>query len=700
MGLLTVPSAVAIVGASRLEGGSYYGARLMANVLAARPTAVVYPINPRLAGEDIEGHRVYADLAELPAVPDMVVITTPVATIGPILRQAAAMGVRTSVIISAERGDEAARARFSDEVAAIARESGMRIIGPNSMGVMNAHAGLNCSFTSATHGIGLTPGPLAAITQSGAAIAYLLQVFRGTSLGYSWLISTGNETGTSFEQIFEEVLQDERTQVLLLFVEGLSDGLRFRRSALAARNAGKAVLMLNVGVSDAGRGAVQSHTGRIAGANEALAAVADEASIVRATTFQDLFDAAKALVEQAVSRRERPHSRRAVVLTTSGGAGTLTADLLSARGWTLPDLAPDIVAEIEVIGKQKGVGNPVDVTGAFADKTMLRRLITAVSHSENIDAIIVATGAGGTLAAGVAAEIVEGAKGLRQEVYVAWVGMTPQVAEVFDGTPVTAYPDPSRAVAAAEACALFRSGQAQRAAVGIDSALGAYRAQLQGGASPRLRAAAEVLDDVTAAGVRCAPYAVCPSLERDAVVAASSAIGYPVVLKLDAPAMSHKSDAGGVALDLRDAAAVESALARLRRVAEEQQLVAPRLLVQAMVRGVEVLVGIKRDHAFGPLLVVGLGGTTAELHADSAVSILLPATPERLDALVARHRTLPTLLAGYRGQPRCDEAGLRQAIERIALWATGKGEALDEADFNPVIVNAEGAFVADARAVY
>lgn len=695
-----LPRSVAIVGASQVEGGSYYGGRLLANMIAARPQARLFPVNPRYAGQEIDGLRVHASLADLPEVPDMVVITTAVKTVPPVLREAARLGVSTCVVISAESGGLEAKRRFDEEVAEIGSQSGMRIIGPNSMGVMNGSAGLNCSFTSATTGVGINAGKVAAIAQSGAAIAYLLQVFRGTHLGWSWLISTGNEAATSLEQLFEELVDDSGTDVILLFVEGLSDGMRFRRAALRASLAGKAVLMLNSGISESGREAVQSHTGRIAGAAEMLDAAAAESGIVRAQSYQDFFDSTKALTEQGILRRHRAHGRRAAIVTTSGGAGTVTADQLSAQGWTLPRLPASVVGELEAIAKAKEIGNPVDVTGAFADKTMLPRLIAALSACEELDAIFVVTGAGGGLAPGVAREIAVASAGLPQEIYVAWVGLTADVSAVFDGTPVSVYPDPLRAVLAAEASARFRTQQQDRASTeqllaGLASPILAEEPRHEG-----LASASETLESVRAAGVPCAPFRLTQGLEPDEAIRCANEIGYPVVLKIDTIALNHKSDIGGVRLRIGDPAAVAAAVREFQGIVRSQELAGARVLVQAMVPGIEVLVGVKRDDAFGALMVLGLGGTHAELHADSATSVLLPTTREGLTRLLDGHAKLSQLLAGYRGQPAASHSALLDLLERIAGWAVGSGAALREADFNPVMCNSDGAFVVDARAVW
>jgi acyl-CoA synthetase (NDP forming) len=698
-GRLRTPSSVAIIGASKLEGGSYYGGRLFNNVLNAKPSARIYAVNPRLAGEQIDGHTVYASISDLPEVPEIIVVTTPVSTVLGILEDGARLGVDTAVVISAHRGDTYDQRNFDAAIAELSSRSGMQIIGPNSMGVMNAHAGLNASFTSATHGVGLVPGPIATVAQSGAAIAYMLQVFRGTKTGFSWLISSGNEASASLEQLFEEVIEDPETQIIMLFVEGIADGSAFRKAALKAQLAGKAVLMLNSGVSEVGREAVQSHTGRIAGAPDVFRALARESYISMAKSYADFFDAAKSLSEQGIKRRSCPHHRRAVIVTTSGGAGTVTSDQLSACGWTLSGLPADIEAELAAIAKQSHVGNPVDVTGAFADKTMLPRLLQVLSRFENIDAVFIITGAGGSLAAGVAEAICEAAKDYPAELYVGWVGLTQEVIAVFDGSDVSAFPDPLRAVAAAEASATFRHGQMRTQET---RRLLQVLERKTSSTAPRsgLWTASQTIADVTASGAAAAaPAERVASLDPLAVTEVAEKIGYPLVLKIDSADLNHKSDAGGVRLNLKSAEDVERTVADFTEIARRQNISDCGVLVQAMLSGVEVLVGVKADDAFGHLLVFGLGGIHAELHADSAVSVLLPASEEAIERLVNSHEKLSVLLAGYRGAPPCDRKALVSTVDAIARWAEAYGPALREADFNPIIVNAKGAFLVDGRAV-
>ena len=696
---LQVPRVIAVVGASPVGSGNYYGARLLANVISAGPDATVFPVNPRYANTEVQGLAAYGRLSDLPTVPDLVLLVTPVRLIPDILREAGALGVATAVVISAEFGDERARKALDETVADIGRTTGMRIIGPNSMGVLNGVGALNASFSSATYDGGLRPGPVAVLGQSGAALTYFLQVNRDQRLGYSWLISTGNEAATTLEELFEDVVVDEATSVIMMFVEGVSDGTRFRRAAYAARSLGKPVLMLKAGASESGREAVQSHTGRIAGADHIFTAVAEETGIVRVGSYQELFDCARSLAELGAPNRDAPHGRRAVVIGTSGGAVTLIADHLSAAGWTLPKLPAPVREKLEAESCQKGLGNPIDITGTFADVTLMPRMLRVISTYSDVDAVFVVTGAGGAPAETVATEIAAVAPAIGHEIYVAWVGMPPEVARALDRPGICAYPDPLRAVAAAEASAQFRCSQTQYRQDGRPSAPPAIGVQQRSVERNGLWTAAETLCYVDAAGVRCAPFTVSTGLDPEEVAGLAGQIGYPVVLKLDSRSLNHKSDQGGVKLGLADRAAVIDATGAFREIAARDGLARPRVLVQAMIRGIEILVGVKRDPAFGPVLLLGSGGTLAELRHD-ALAVVLPASRRDLDRMLWRHTTLSRLIAGYRGAPPADRDSLVDVLEHISEWALARGDSLMEADFNPVMVSEEGAFVVDARAVF
>jgi acyl-CoA synthetase (NDP forming) len=673
---LTVPRSVAIVGAS--DGSSYYGTRLMENVTAVDPGFPVYPVNPRRAGSIIAGRTVCGSLADLPEVPDLVVITTPIPTVLAALAEAGKLGVGTCVVIGQHPGSRDEQRAFDASVAEVAERWKMRVIGPNSMGILNGNARLSATFSTGASKETLRPGNVGVLAQSGALIAYCLQHFANRQVGYSWLVSTGNEAATALEDLLEELVDDDATQVIVLFLEGVGDGTRFRRALLRAHRRGKAVVALKVGLSESGRQAVLSHTGRMTGTRDVFDAVARECGLLVCATYGELFDAVQALSLYAA--RPRVPGRRAAVVTTSGGAGTYTADRLEEAGWTLPPLSPAVAAAIEDATAQH-VGNPVDITGGFAHPDWLGRVVSELGREDIVDAVFVATGAGMAPAAGIATGIA-GAAGSGPEVYVGWVGLPETARDIFDQGAVPAYDDPARAVAAATA----RKTAPLRTQDPVEVPPGAPETHWHGGA--------EAFAVLIHRGVCVAPVAVVDPGDQAAALSAAESLDWPVVLKLDSERLSHKSDAGGVIVGLRDAAELASAVDRLTSLAAAVDPDRAKLLVQRTARGREVLVGVTCDPAFGPVLTLASGGVTAELSHD-AVRIVLPAGPDELSDLVDRHRTLPALLAGYRGDPPADRAALVRLLSAVSDWVCGAGVA--ELDLNPVFVGPDGAWAADVR---
>lgn len=693
---LGMPKSIAIAGASVPGSGGYYGAKLMANVVGAGTTAKVYPVNPRLAGQEILGHRAYASLSDLPEVPDIVIFATPAAAVSAGLREAAALGVRTSVVITSV--DEASLKAFDAEVRDIALASGMRIIGPNSMGIMNGAAALNGSFASGLGGT-IPNGPLAFLSQSGAIISCMLQRDRGTNLGYSWLISTGNEAATSIEQIFHDIVEDDNVGVIMLFVEGVRDGTLFRKAALRAQLAGKPVVLLKAGVSESGRHAVESHTGRMAGTREVFRAVAEEAGVQTADSFAEFFACARALRDTAPTHGSQPHGRRAIVISNSGGLTTVSADHLSALGWTLPSYLPEVREAVEREARKQGVLNPADIPGSWADNPRMARVLREASRQPDIDAIFIISGAGGDQAKNVASEILKVIPEIPQEVYVSWLGATAEMRAEYEAAGRTIYDDSWAAIQAAEASARFRCAQQRRAGTqALLRGLEAVSTTEAAAGTERVWTAGETLESARAAGVPTLPSAVSSGLDAAEVSALAERIGYPVALKIQTEAISHKTDMGGVRLGIADGAAVQAVVADFARIAAGQGIADARVLVQKMVSGVEVLVGIKRDPAFGPILFLGAGGIFAELQSD-LVGIPLPSPREEIARKLAGHAVLGKLLAGYRGAPPADREALIDAINAIGRWAVGLGAGLQEADFNPVMVTDRAAIAVDGRAI-
>jgi len=699
----SAPKTIAVAGASAIEGGNYYGARVLANLVEGGVDATIYPVNPRLAGSRLLGLDVYASLSDLPSTPDMVFVVTPVKFVIPTLEEAARLGVGMSVVLVAEGGGEDERRRFRERIAEIAGASQMRIIGPNSMGVMNGNLSLNGSFASGTAGGRVPPGSIACLSQSGATISAMLQWFGETTVGFSWLISTGDESATGLEELLQAMVEDPAVRSIMLFLEGVGDGAAFRRAALAARLAGKPVTMLQVGRSDKGRAAVQSHTGRVAGTREVFAAVALETGIIETESFEEFFATARTMAQRPQRPGNRPRNRRAAIVTVSGGAASLGADQMAAAGWELAEFSPSMVGALEQSTGQAGVHNPADIGGVWRSPEKIGRAIATIAEDGSIDTIFISLGAGGMFADAVARAIVKAAVTVTQDIVVAWVGISTQVSSIFEGAGVPAFGDFPLALRAAEAGARFSASQANREdAAELMRLLAnapASRPLLQARASQSIWTVTEALGDLRQAGLPCAPFDVSAALDPKDIAGRAEQIGFPVVLKLSSPDLNHKSDDGGVAIRLADRPAVEAAVAGFQRIAMGKRLTASSVLIQKMEEGVEILVGIKRDPSFGLVLVVGLGGTLAELHAEVAAAIL-PTTPSALRRLLARNSRLNMLLDGYRGRPAANREALASFLAAFAGWALSKGEGLLEVDLNPVMVSGERISIVDARAMW
>ncbi|WP_172717155.1 acetate--CoA ligase family protein [Neorhizobium sp. T6_25] len=701
--MLPSPKIVAVAGASDLEGGNYYGARVLANLVEGGARAAIYPVNPRLAGTTLLGLPVYGSLSDLPSTPDMVFVVTPIKFVIPTLEEAAKLGVNSCVVVTAESGDENERLMFRARISQLAKVSRMRIIGPNSMGIMNGNLSLNGSFASGTPGGRVPPGGIACLSQSGATISAMLQWFGQTPVGFSWLVSTGDESATGIEELMQAMVDDPSVDSIMLFLEGIGDGAAFRRAALSARLAGKPVTMLQVGRSIKGREAVQSHTGRVAGTREVFAAIAQETGIIETDSFVEFFSVGRTMAQRARRRDHLPRRRRAAVVTVSGGAASLSADHIEAIGWDLAQFSPAMVAAIAESTGQGGIRNPADIGGVWRNPEKVRRAINTIAQDASIDTIFLSLGAGGTFAEAVARAVVAAVEDLAQDVFVAWVGLSAEVQAIFDEAGIPAFGDFPLAARAAEACAKFSESQADKdGAVELMSLLdGAqiYVSAVPADGAQSIWTVTETLENLRRAGLPCAAFDIVPALDTAEIGARAEQIGFPVALKLSSPDMNHKSDDGGVAIRLGDRAAVEVAAEMFKGIAARKKLAATSVLVQKMSQGVEILVGIKRDPSFGLVLVVGLGGTLAELHAEVA-AVVLPTTPPMLRRLLSRNARLNMLLEGYRGQPAADRDALVAFLADFGDWALGQREALAEVDLNPVMVSGGVVSIVDGRAVW
>ena len=652
-------------------------------------------MNPRQAGTVLLERPVAGDVASLPEVPDLAVVVTPVSTVPDVLKDVGEAGCRRVVLCTGNREEDPQRRQeYVDAVTGLASEYGMCVVGGNSVGIMSPGNDFAATFSSASD-FEIPTGRMAYLAQSGAALAYMLATFRGKPIGFSHLISTGDENVVSLPELLDQVVDDDATESIVMFLEGGTNGQGLRRALTKARAVGKPVAVLKVGRTDVGKRAAQSHTGRLTGDDDVYRSLFAESGVVVASSYEELHDIAYRF--GMIGGRAKT-GRRAAIVTTSGGTSVVAADGLVDRGWTLP--APTDRTRDRLIEAQGYPPvNPLDVTGGFQVTDRLAGLVDVLDSSHEYDEIFLLSGSGGDVAEDMAGHLARIAKNISTPLSASWIAPpTPQVIATLEAAGVPVYPDPLRAVhAAASHIAATPADEEREAAAERLRSLSAKQPDAVRGSASHLNAAT-LFGQLEDAGVACAPWSALPGdvTETDLLSTAHS-IGYPLVLKIDSVLQTHKSDVGGVIPGIRDDEELLRASRKLAGLLPAADADA-HLLLQKMVSGIEVLVGARRDTTFGPVLALGLGGTQAELLADVRLC-LLPAPASQIDEMVAGHTRLSALLSGYRGAPAADLGSLLEVIHAVSDWVVGAGQHFDEVDFNPVIATPDGAFVVDARAM-
>lgn len=676
------PRSVALVGCP--SDLSRPGARPLLYLQKHGYSGQLYPVNPRHA--QIGGLRAYPSLADVPERPDTVWIGVPGGEVQAVLEEAARLKIPNAVILTAGFGetDAAGRAR-QEALRAIADAAGMTVLGPNMLGFINCWDGVPLTFSPAGGLERLLPGALGIASQSGALGGVVVNRAFDRMIGVSAMVSTGNEVGITVSECLEYFAEDPRTRAVAVVAEGIRDGQRFKAAAARLLEVDKPLVALKVGRSSAGGRNALTHTGALAGSHEAWRAVVRQLGVVDVETLEELVEVAGFL-----SRERRSPRRGLGVLTTSGGASIMTADQLEARGFALPRLSPSTGRALATLLPEYAVtrDNPVDVTAGLSED-LFEQVLATVVRDERIDAVLTAvTGARGVERARNVARVAQAAD---KPVVVCWLGgsLTDAGISVLDAEGVACFRNPrtaALALAAARDVAAARSAWTRRRGRGVASGRGRLRPPV---APPGPLPYREAVALARRAGIPLVPEALVAT--PAAAAQAARRLGFPVVLKVVAHDLPHKTEAGVVALDLRTADEVTRAARHLLRAARRHRI--EGLLVQRMVRGVEVLAGITRDPIFGPLLVVGAGGVKAELLGDTTARPL-PVTREEILAMLGEVRSLGGL-RGFRGAPPAHRPALVAAIGGIVRLAGALGERLQAIDVNPIVVGPRGAWAVD-----
>lgn len=690
VGSVLEPSSVALVGASRRPGS--VGAEVLRNLVEAGFEGPLYPVNPK--AETLAGLPAYPRLAEVPGEVELAVIAVPATAVVAAAREAAAKGARALVVLSAgfsETGEEGAgRER---ELLAVCRGQGMRLVGPNCLGVLNTapSARLDATFIPAQP----PPGHVAFVSQSGALGLALAEFAEERRLGVSSFASVGNRadvTGNDFLEYWEE---DGRTAVALFYIESFSDPRRFAR---VARRAGKRLPIVAVksGRSAAGARAAGSHTGALLAASDSTVdALFSQAGVVRTETLDELLDVASLLSEQPL-----PAGGRVGIVTNAGGPGIMCADACDAAGLEVPETPPEVRERLaEFAAAEAGLGNPVDLIAA-AGAEEYRRAIVEMARWEGIDALIVifirplATTAE-DIAAAIAAAVAELPRPIPvQAVFITTGERAPLAAAA--GVPTHLAPEgAARALGKAAAYAEWRrqpaaepaepaATEGDEVAAVIAEALAAGREWLSAAECERV--------------LRCYGIATPEArLAADPAAAAAAAeeLGGRVALKAHGAGILHKSELGAVAVGLSGGEEVERAAREMEAKLTDRGLRAESFLVQQMIDdGTELLVGVATDPVFGPVVACGAGGTAVELLGDVALRVC-PLTTNDAAEMIRSLATFP-LLTGFRGTDPADLESLEDLILRVGALADTHHEIV-ELDLNPVLATPTAAIAADAR---
>ena len=684
------PRSVAVIGASRTRGT--IAAEVFHNLLHSGFQGAVYPVNPRAAV--IQSVRAYPTVEDIPDAVDLAVIVVPAARVLDAVEGCGRKGVRAVVVITAGFAETGPEGRaMQDAVVEAVRRHGMRMVGPNCLGVVNAdpEVSLNATFATA-----FPPyGNVAFSSQSGALGLAILDHARELGVGVSQFVSVGNKADVSGNDLIAHWAKDPATQVILLYLENLGNPRRFMDLARTVSRE-KPIVVVKSGRTEAGARAASSHTGSLAGLDVAVDALLGQAGVIRTDTIDELFDVAMLLANQPV-----PRGRRVAILTNAGGPGIMASDACESRGLEVARLSDETQRALRpLLAPEASVKNPVDMI-ASASATAYERSLRVLLDAPEVDAVLVLFVTPiVTDASDVAQAILNAAKDSPKTVATCFMGRrgVPEAVRSLRAGRFPSYAFPESAAAALARAARYGAWLAAPEGREVrfdDIDLARARAVVSGVTAERWLSPAEVRALLDAFGLRAPKERVARS--ADEAARAADEFDAPVALKLVSDTITHKSDVGGVALGLRGGDAVRAAWAEMARRLDalgrrdEMQ----GALVQEMApAGVETFVGATRDPAYGPLLGFGLGGVQVELFRD-VVFRVAPLRDTEAAAMLDQIRAR-ALLDGFRGAAPVDRAALTEVILRVSALVSALPEVI-EVDLNPVVALPRGAMVVDAR---
>jgi acetyltransferase len=690
-----VPKSVAIVGAS--ERKESVGYRLLLNMQEAGFKGKLYPVNPKR--DELLGLKAYPDIDAIPDTLDLAVIATPAPTVPGIVRQCGEKSVNSIIIITAgfgELGD--AGKRLQQEILDIAHRYDIRIIGPNCLGIIRPSGLLNATFGYGT----VAEGHLALISQSGAICTAIIDWAQSQGIGFSTVVSMGDAADVDFGEILDFLAMDNKTTGILLYVEGISDARRFLSGLKAAARL-KPVILIKSGRYETGCKAAMSHTGAMIGSDDVFEAAIERTGIVRAHSIAQLFSAARVLANDYVVKQNR-----LAIITNAGGPGVMSTDRAEEVGVSMAKLSESSIKALnQVLPEHWSHANPVDILGDATPERYQKALQVCLNDT-NIDGVLtILTPQAMTNPTQVAQFIIEGAQTSQKPVLASWTGgnRVQKGRDLFAGTGVAHFNTPEVGVDAFSFLAKYHQNQ---------KLLKQIPSPTQKQAQPDVDGARLIIERVLAEGSQIlttqeskailaafhipVTQTIKVSDAKEAIVAAET-MGFPVVLKINMPEFSHKSDIGGVKLNINSAQEVAHHFQEMKTLIKKKHpnISEVVMTVEPMYRsysGRELMIGVIRDPVFGPAISFGLGGTMVEILLDKAVA-LPPLNEYMVEQMIAKTKAAKYLDA-FRQHAAINRKALIDTLLNVSIMISELPEIM-ELDINPLIVDDRGVMAVDAR---
>lgn len=692
---LLEPSSIVVVGAS--EDTKKVGGEIVSNLRLGGFSGQVFPVNP--TSREICNYPSFASVTDIPEPPELAVIAVNAAQVPGVVRQCGKAGVPLAVVLSSGFSETGkAGARLQDELDKAIAESGVRVVGPNCIGLMNVDRRMFCGFGPGFRNYGLSSGPVAMVTQSGGFGFSAAGLCNHQDLRFSKIISTGNECDISTADLIDHILDDEQTKVIVAYIEGVRDGRRLLEVGEKALQLGKPILCWKVGNSGAARAAVASHTANLSAPYELFKTAFARSGFIEIREIEDLVDIARGFLGGKI-----PKGRRVAVVTTSGGSGVLMADRCDEGKLTLPAPSPSLLGQIgAVLPPHSAVSNPIDLTAQVGDDAArFNRVVKAFVDDPGYDQILVRYGAvQGVNAPAWAEELASIAKNSEKPVLVAWSRVPDRSSRALmtlEENRIPWFVTPGRTVAAAAVLSEFfsRSESLSRSRVDESDAFLKIHLELPAAAGSLGEHASKRI--VAAYGI---PVVNEKLLSLDEIARLEKGpFGFPVVIKVESPDIPHKTEAGAVMTGIRTLRELKEGARKIVSAAQEYRSDAAiaGVSIQETCSGTELILGAFVDECFGPVVVLGLGGIYAEVLND-VTRRFAPISRASAREMILELKAAP-LFTGYRRLPALDIDALADAISRISYLIAHHGNRIGEIDINPLFAGPVGSGVRAADAL-